>query len=91
MRIVVYLGTLVGLGVERITDTDRLGLLDTARDKLVVDVLLDKDARAGAAALALVEEEAERRLIDRVLQIVALEIAEDDVGRLAAELESNSL
>src|SRR6202008_770582 len=48
----------------------------------------DKETRAGAAALALVEEEGEVRAFDGFVHIG---VGENDVGALAAELERDAL
>lgn len=52
--------------------------------ELVVDAFLNEDARARAADLALIEENADLGAFDR---LVELGVVEDDVGGLAAELE----
>ena len=65
-----------------------LDFLDHLLDELVVDLLLDEEAAAGAAALALVEEEGEVRAFDGRVEIG---VGEDDVGALAAELERDAL
>ena len=49
-------------------------------DELVVDALLHVDTRAGAAALAVVEEDAE---VDPGDGVVDVRVLEDDVGRLS--------
>ena len=49
---------------------------------------LDEDARAGAAVLAGVAEDGERRRGGGLLEVG---VREDDVGRLAAELERHAL
>src|SRR5207249_7250093 len=82
------LRALRGGGVEGIADFGLLHFLEHAIDKLIVHLLLDKQARAGAAALALVEEEGEVRALDGGIQIG---IGEDDVGTLAAQLERDAL
>lgn len=57
-------------------------------NELVVDALLHVDARAGTAALAVVEEDAK---VDPGDGVVDVGVLEDDVGRLATELESDLL
>ena len=52
--------------------------------ELVVDVLVHEDAAAGAAYLALVEQDAQ---LDAVQHHVPLGVGEDDVGGLAAQLQ----
>ena len=54
----------LGIGVEPRADLDLLGLVRDPLDHLVVDVALDVQARAGIAALALVEEDAVGRARD---------------------------
>ena len=53
-----------------------------------MDLLLDIDARAGAAALALVEEEPEEGALDCRVDIG---IGKDHVRAFAAELEADAL
>ena len=53
-------------------------------DELVVDILVHEDAAAGAAHLTLVEQDAQ---LDAVEHHVPLGIGEDDVRRLAAQLQ----
>ena len=89
-RSYVDLGTLVGLGVEWVANADLFGRSRALLNKLVVDVLLDKDSGACAAALTVVEEETEGGHGHGVVKISALQIAKDDVGRLASQLESHS-
>jgi hypothetical protein len=43
------------IALERVSELNRLGLGSKAFKKLVVDARLDKDPRAGSAALAVVE------------------------------------
>jgi hypothetical protein len=50
-----YLRTLVRIATEWVSELNRLGLGSEALKKLIVDVRLDKDARAGSAALPVVE------------------------------------
>ena len=57
-------------------------------DELVVDLLLDKQPAAGAAALALVEEQAEVGALDGGVEIG---VGEDDVGALAAQFQGDAL
>ena len=57
-------------------------------DDRVGDRLLDEQARTGAADVALVEEDAVDDALDR---LVERRVLEDDVGRLAAELEREVL
>ena len=43
------------IGVERVADLERLGVLRKACKELVVDLVVDVDTRASAAALSVVE------------------------------------
>lgn len=93
-----------GVGLEGVTD---LELLDVGQElllELVVDLFVDKDSRTGAACLTVVEEDTwetvstsseprsrqltESRPSDSLLEI---RIVKDDVGGLAAQLESDGL
>jgi hypothetical protein len=49
------LRTLVRIALERVSELNRLGLGSEALKKLIVDARLDKDPRAGSAALPVVE------------------------------------
>ena len=73
--------------VRRIADGELPGALDQARDHLVVQLLGDEETRARLAGLPLVEEAAEERAVDRHVEVG---VVEDDVGRLAAQLEHSS-
>ena len=53
-----------------------------------MDLLLDEQAAAGAAALALVEEQAEVGPLDGGVEVG---VGEDDVGALAAQLQADAL
>lgn len=53
------LGTLEGVTLEGVAELVLSGTLLEASDKLVVDALLDQQARTGAATLAVVEEDTE--------------------------------
>ena len=59
-----------------------------ASTNLLVDRPLHQDAAAGRADLALVDEDAEQRAVDRGLEV---RVGEEDVRRLAAELERDLL
>src|SRR6266511_3807233 len=74
----------VGGRLARGADGDALGDLDQAGDHLVVDRPGDQQAAAGGAHLALVEEDRVDGAVDREVEVGVLQ---DDVGRLAAELE----
>lgn len=82
------LRTLEGVGGEGVTDLVLGGTLPEAGNELVVDVLLDQQARTGAAALAVVEEDTEVSPGDGVVNV---SVVEDDVGRLATQLKSDLL
>ena len=69
-------------------DLDLLGLLGDARDDVVETAALDVQARAGVAALAVVEEDAVGGAGDRGVEVG---VGEDDVRRLAAELQRDLL
>src|SRR5580698_2266324 len=55
----VHLRTLLRGGIERIADRAIPGAGAALFDKLIVNVLFHENARTGAAALAVIEEEAE--------------------------------
>ena len=78
----------VGVLVERIAETQGRQSVLESLDHLVVDVLLHEQAAAGAADVALVEEDAVDDALDRLVDGC---VVEDDVGRLAAELEGDLL
>ena len=61
-------------------------MLGDAFHDSVEDGLLDVEARSGAAALAVIEEDGAGRSGDGVVEIG---VFENDVGRLAAEFERN--
>lgn len=82
------LGTLESVLVEGVADlVGRRPLLE-ALNKLVVDALLNEETRTGTAALAVVEKDTEVGPGDGVINIC---IIEDDVGRLAAQLQRDLL
>ena len=83
-----HLRPLRRVGVERIADLLRLGLFQHLLDELIVDLLLDEQPAAGAAALALVEEQAEVRSLDGGVEIG---VGEDDVGTFAAQFQADAL
>src|SRR5712692_9472239 len=78
----------VGVLVERIADAQRLQAPLQLGDRLLVDRLLDEQSRAGAADVALVEVDAVDDALDRLVERA---VVEDDVRRLAAELEREPL
>ena len=59
-----------------------------ASTHLLVDRPSDQDAAARRADLALVDEDAEERAVHRGLEVG---VGEEDVGRLAAELQADLL
>jgi hypothetical protein len=83
-----YLGTLKGLLAERVTDLEGLDVGLELLHELVVDGSLDVDAGTGAAALAVVEEEAKGGPANGVVEVG---VVKDNVGRLATELEGDLL
>jgi len=82
------LGSLESGAVERVADDVLADPLLELLGEGVVDRLLDVDARTGAAALAVVEEDAEIGPLDGLVDVG---VGEDDVGRLASELEGDLL
>ncbi len=78
----------VGVLVERVADAQRGQPPLQRRDQFVGDRLLHEQPRAGAAHLALVEEDAVDDALDG---LVERGVVEDDVGRLAAEFEREPL
>ena len=75
----------VGVLVERIAQPQRRHALLQRRDHLLCDRLLHEEARAGAADVALVEEDPVDDALDG---LVERRVVEHDVGGLAAELEA---
>ena len=76
------------LVVERTAEADPLRPVDDGVHELVVDRLLDDQARTGGADLAGVQEDRGERHVERRL---AVRVGEDDVGVLATKLESDLL
>ena len=74
--------------VHRVADLERLDPVGQLRHEVVVDLVLEEQARAGGAHLALVVEDARERALHRRLHVG---VGEDDVRRLAAELERDAL
>ena len=77
-----------GRHVHGVADLDALDAGDHLLDELVVDLLVHQHARPGLADLALVHEGAEERAEGGGVEVG---VVEDDVGRLAAELERDLL
>ena len=84
----VDLRALLGRGVERVAELAGLDLRGELLDELVVDRLLNEQPAARAAALALVQEQAEQGAVDGRVEIG---VGEDDVRALAAQLEGDPL
>jgi hypothetical protein len=87
--IVGRLGADLGVGVERIAGDEAAGARHRQLEELAVDLLVDQRARRARAHLALVEREhaeALERLLPEVV-VVREHVGEEDVGRLAAQLE----
>lgn len=82
------LGTLEGVLGEGVTQLVLGGTLLEALNELVVDTLLDQQARTGTAALAVVVEDTKVGPGDGVINVG---IVEDNVGGLATELEGDLL
>ena len=82
------LWALEGLRVERIADLVGSGTFLETLDELVVDALLDEDARASTAALAVVKEDAKVGPRDSVVNVCVIK---NNVGGLATELECRLL
>ena len=74
----------VGVLVERVADAQDGEAALEAGEHVLGDAFLDQQARAGAADVALVEEDAVDDAFDG---LVDRGVVEDDVGRLAAEFE----
>ena len=74
--------------LERITDPVLGCALLESLYKLVVDAALHKDARAGAAALAMVEKDAK---IDPRNRIIDISIIKNDIGALATKFQRDLL
>src|SRR3990167_7889164 len=68
----------------RVADADALGTGDQALDELVIDLVLYQQARAGYAALPGGCIDAGDRAVDRTVQVG---VGEDDIRRLAAQLQ----
>ena len=58
--------------VKRVTDPDPARAFDEGLDKLVCDGVLDEDARAGQALLAIIGEYSQERAVKRAFKIGAL-------------------
>lgn len=83
-----HLRALEGVGLEGVADLVGQRALLEALQELVVDRLVDQNARAGAAALAVVEVDTK---VDPRDGVVNVGIREDNVGRLATQLQGNLL
>src|SRR2546423_3945221 len=71
-------------GVRRVADLYLLGLLAEATEEFVLHLFVEEEARACAADLPLVEEDAHHRAVDGLLHVC---VREDDVRRFASEFE----
>ena len=78
----------VGVLVERVADADLSEPLLQLCDERLIDRLLHEKSRASAAHVPLVEVDAVDDSLDR---LVERRVVEDDVRRLAAELERQPL
>ena len=78
----------VGVLVERVAESQRGEAALEAVEQFVRDRLLHQQPAAGAAHVALVEEDAVDDALDR---LVERGVVEHDVGRLAAQLERDLL
>src|SRR5215510_685366 len=76
------------LAVEWGAELDFLCLLGHGIDKFLVDGFLNQDAAARRADLSLVDENTEKRAVDGGFEIG---VGEEDVRRLAAKFESDTL
>ena len=74
--------------VELVADADRFRALLHLLDELVVELVGHQDARARLADLALVQERAEAGALDGQVHV---RVVEDDVRRLAAQLQRHLL
>ena len=74
--------------IESGTDVELFGALRDAVDDFVEDFLFDVEPRAGAAALAVIEEDGAGGAGNGAVEIG---VVENDVGRFAAEFERNLL
>src|ERR1019366_5336024 len=72
-----------GVGIEARPEFDLPGLVGNAADYFVEHALLDIEARPGAAALSVIEEDRARSARNRGRDIG---IGKNDVGRLASQL-----
>ena len=86
--LLVNLSTLLGLLVGGVAENALLGALNGELHELVVDLLVAVDTRAGAAALALVEEETKVGNLDGLVDV---SVVHDDQRRLATELQCDVL
>lgn len=86
--VVINLRTLISIGGEWVTDLSLLRDFNRSGDKLVVNLLVDKESAASDAALTLIEVKTNLRLGDSEVDIG---VVHDDVGRLSSELKSDAL
>src|SRR5262249_3772064 len=79
---------LLRLRVERVAELALLGLGRQTVDEFLLNLLLDKKARAGRAALAAVEIDGVKSAVYGLFHVG---VGEDDVGALAAQFEGHAL
>ena len=78
----------VGVFVERIADAQRRDAVAQLAEHLRENALLHEQPRAGAADVALIEEDAADDALDRLID---RRVLEDEVRGLSAELERELL
>ncbi len=78
----------VGIGVEAVAQLDFLCAVGDALNHFIENRLFDVEPRSGTTALAVVKEDGIRRAGNAGLQV---SIGEENVRRLAAELQRNFL
>ena len=78
----------VGVLIHWVADAQHRHAIAQSREELFGDGLLHQEAAAGAADLALVEEDA---VDDAFNRLVERGVFKDDVGRLATELQREAL
>ena len=85
---VVHLGALFVGGVEGVADLASFGARHAFFHKLVIGFGFHKQARARAAALALVEEQRKVGAFDGLVQI---SVGKDNIGTLATQFQGDAL
>ena len=84
----INLGSLLGLLIEGISDHSSRGALGGSLNKLIINLLVNKDSASSDAALALVEEKGKLSLLNGQFHV---SVVHNNVRRFATELESDSL